>query len=83
MRGHHLGDRGMVSDNNFCHDDKGDKQDLSQILIWAILGLGQVSSNDTKDRSSSDLASYVTSKEKRKILPTNIEKGQKNVKNHH
>jgi hypothetical protein len=37
--------------------------------------------NDTKDQSSSDLASYATSKEKRKILPTNIEKGQKNVKN--
>jgi hypothetical protein len=34
-----------------------------------------------KDQSSIDLASYATSEEKRKILPTNIEKGQKNVKN--
>jgi hypothetical protein len=38
-----------------------------------------VISNDTKDRSSSDLASYAISKEKRKILPINVEKGQKNV----
>jgi hypothetical protein len=39
-----------------------------------------VSSNDTKDRSSNDLASYATSKSKRKILPTDIERGQKNGK---
>jgi hypothetical protein len=30
-----------------------------------------------------DNTSYATSKEKRKILPTNIEKGQKNVKKQH
>jgi hypothetical protein len=40
-----------------------------------------VSSNDTKDWSSRDLASYATCKAKRKILPTNIERGRLNEKN--
>jgi hypothetical protein len=40
-----------------------------------------VSLVDIKDQSSSDLNTYATSKSERKILPKDIERGQKNVKN--
>jgi hypothetical protein len=66
-----------------CHDDKGDRQDPSQISIWAFLGSGQVSSVYTTTQISSVLVSYATSKSKKRILLATIEKCQKNVKNHH
>jgi hypothetical protein len=66
-----------------CHDDKGDRQDPSQISIWAFLGSGQVSLVYTIAQISSVLVSYATSKSKKRILLANIEKCQNNVKNHH
>jgi hypothetical protein len=51
------------------------------MLTWAILGSGQVSLVYTKYKSLSVLASHATSKSKRRILPKDIEKRQRNVQN--
>jgi hypothetical protein len=59
----------------------GDRQDVFKISIWAILRWGQVSSIDRKDQSSNNLASYPTSKSKRKILSRGNERGRLNEKN--
>src|SRR5438105_4999290 len=44
----------------------GNTQDFSQICAWAILGSNQVSSIQSKDRSSNDQVSYATSRAQKK-----------------
>ena len=54
-------------------------------LFWFSTGIligdqHQVSSIEPKDQSSNELTSYVAFKSERKILPQDIEKGQKHGK---
>ena len=54
----------------------GVKQGPFQTSIWAILGLGQVSSVSTISQSSNVQVSYATSTDQKKDQPTSNEKGQ-------